>query len=169
MSKLMDLLEKEAGVADTIKANATEMGQKAVGFAKANKKAVGGAVTGAVLGGGALLRKLTGRQTMTEKAVGAVKKNPRIAAALAALGIGAGVAGVAKTASEQAYDSMEFAKQAAEELVEDCLAKLEFAEQLYKEASYVTDSMTKHASEVDEIYSDGSALEAFLEELDAEE
>ena len=175
MSKLMDLLQKEAGLQDQAKdllskgkGLASEYGGKAVDIAKNNKKAIGGAVAGAITGGGILARKLTGRQTMTEKAIGAVKKNPRVAAALAALGIGAGVVGAAKTAGEHAYDQMEFAKQAAEELADDCLAKLAFAEQLYKEASYVTDSLEKDASEVEGIESDGSALEAFLEELDAE-
>ena len=168
MSKLMDLLEKEAGVEDQAKDGLLNAKGKVVAFAQKNTKAIGTAIgAGAgMVGLNSLRKKLN--PTMTEKAVGAVKKNPRVAAALAALGIGAGVAGAVKSASEHAYDSMELAKQAAEELAEDCIAKLEFADQLYKEACYVTDTLEKDASEVDEIDTDGSALEAFLEELDAE-
>jgi hypothetical protein len=191
MSKLMDLLEKEAGIVDTGKAivkNVLEHPNGAVegvkGFAKANAGALGGAAAGigAVAGAGLLAKavKPTGAGKLLSlamnhpNAASTIARNPKATAAALALGVGGAgfalgkAASVEKTAAEVAYDQMEMAKQAAEELAEESMAKLAFAEQLFLEASYVTDSLTKEASEIDALESDGSALEAFLEELDAE-
>lgn len=179
MSRLLDLLQKEASLMDSARAKAVELGEQAKAkagkglaaakeVAKANPKAVkaglGGAVAGAAALGTLFSRKAP---SAMDKGLSVVKKNPRAAALAAALGLTGGAL-VAKQASEQ-DDRLEFAKVAAQELAEDCLAKLAFAEQLYNEATYIDQAYVKQASEVKEIDSDGSALEAFLEELEASE
>lgn len=171
MSKLFERIEKDASMADTLntaKNQAGDLISKGVAGIKANPRVAAG-VAGAGVAGGALLKKVMAPKSVADQALAVAKKNPKVTAALAALGIGAGVAGAVKSASEVAYENMQFAKQAAEELATESLNKLAFAEQLYKEANYVTESLTKEASEIEDIDTDGSALEAFLQELDVSE
>ena len=139
-------------------------------FVRQNAKATGAGVTGLAIGAGVLANKMTSK-SLPQQAMAVARRNPKLTAALAALGLTAGAAGAVKaasekTAAEQAYENIELAKQAAEELAEESLSKLAFAEQLFNEANFVTDSLTKSASEVEDIETDGSALEAFLSELE---
>lgn len=181
MSNLLDLIEKTAAdgdigfkdrVMNAYKGVMENPDGKVKGLqelAKSNPNAAKGAkglLAALGVGGAAVAgRKALAKPSMMDQAAKAVRKNPRFALGAAAAGLG-GIA-LAKNASEQ-DETLEFAKLAAQEMAEDCMAKLAFAEQLYNEATYVDQVHVKQASEVDEIDSDGSALESFLQELDNE-
>lgn len=110
------------------------------------------------------------------KVTGKMTKKQKILRALAAAGIVGGAAGGAalvnkKASAEPEISDFELAKIAAYELGCEALEKLAFAEQLYDEAEYVDQVYVKQAAEAEDIDldSDGSALDAFLQELEAED